>query len=92
MQIFRIDGTVHGGPRRDYTTFGREETKGLLYNSTCAPVACPSHSTGTDVATGCSCDAGYSGSITASSTSPFYTGSCDAASLISPTFTSSFAR
>jgi len=42
----------------------------------CSAVACPSNSAGVNVPTGCSCSTGYSGTITASTNSPYYTGSC----------------
>ncbi|CAE7641493.1 TNC, partial [Symbiodinium necroappetens] len=38
-------------------------------------VECPAHSTGT-VPRGCKCHAGYSGTISATSAAPFYSGSC----------------
>ena len=42
-----------------------------------AAAACPADSTGTDdVPTGCTCDAGFSGTIAATSSSPFFSGSC----------------
>jgi hypothetical protein len=46
------------------------------HTGSCAAVACPANSAGINVAAGCTCNAGYSGNITASTTSPFYTGSC----------------
>ena len=42
----------------------------------CVAVACPDGSTGTNVASGCTCDAGSTGIIAASSSTPYYTGSC----------------
>ncbi len=40
-------------------------------------VSCPPNSTGTNVSTGCSCNAGFSGNITATTIAPaYYTGSC----------------
>ncbi|CAJ1443825.1 unnamed protein product, partial [Effrenium voratum] len=49
-----------------------------LSGTKCEAVACPADSTGTNVGSGCTCSAGYSGTITASDSSPFYTGSCSA--------------
>ena len=40
--------------------------------------SCPSDSTGTNVGSGCSCDAGFDGTITATDSSPFFSGSCSA--------------
>ena len=42
----------------------------------CAAVNCPSLSTGTDVASGCTCDAGYSGAVTATDSAPYYSSTC----------------
>ncbi|CAJ1379259.1 unnamed protein product, partial [Effrenium voratum] len=53
-------------------------TIGSSVASCCSQVSCPSGSTGTNVVSGCTCKAGYSGAITASSTSPYYTGTCKA--------------
>ena len=40
-------------------------------------ITCPSNSAGTDVATGdCTCNAGFSGTIVATTTAPYYSGSC----------------
>eukprot|EP00435_Cladocopium_sp_Y103_P053127 s189_g16.t4 len=78
MQIFRNDGTLHPGPRTDFSTFGREETTGRFYTGSCTAVKCPDHSSGTDLPTGCSCNAGYSGGITATTASPFFSGECKA--------------
>ncbi|MEC8025980.1 MAG: hypothetical protein VX223_18755, partial [Myxococcota bacterium] len=44
----------------------------------CDPVACPVNSTGTDVVSGCTCNAGTTGMITPSTTAPYYTGTCAA--------------
>ncbi|CAE7474225.1 unnamed protein product [Symbiodinium natans] len=49
-----------------------------LKDKTCKAVACPANSAGTNVGAGCSCNAGYSGTIAAASSSPFYSGSCSA--------------
>ena len=38
--------------------------------------SCPAFSAGLNLATGCTCLPGYSGTISATSTSPFFTGSC----------------
>ena len=44
-----------------------------------AAVACPQYSTGTDVPTcDCYCDAGYSGSVSATKTDPFLDSTCTA--------------
>ena len=42
--------------------------------------SCPANSHGTNVASGCTCNAGYSGSITATTSSPYYSGTCTAVS------------
>ena len=42
----------------------------------CIAVTCPANSDGDDVPAGCMCNAGYSGSVTASTDAPFYEGSC----------------
>ena len=39
-------------------------------------VLCPEFSSGTDVSSGCSCNAGYSGSVTPTTVSPFYESTC----------------
>eukprot|EP00931_Biecheleriopsis_adriatica_P032702 TRINITY_DN19048_c0_g1_i8.p1 TRINITY_DN19048_c0_g1~~TRINITY_DN19048_c0_g1_i8.p1 ORF type:complete len:2058 (-),score=330.35 TRINITY_DN19048_c0_g1_i8:145-6318(-) len=44
----------------------------------CPSVPCPSDSSGTSVLWGCTCDAGFSGTIGRSAVSPYYTGSCSA--------------
>jgi len=38
--------------------------------------ACPENSTGANVTSGCSCDAGFEGAITSSASEPYYTGAC----------------
>lgn len=49
----------------------------VLKTYTCFPVPCPEHSTGRHgVPSGCSCDPGHSGTITASSTGQFFEGVC----------------
>ena len=49
-------------------------------------MSCPPNSTGTNVSTGCSCLAGFSGNVTATTIAPaYYTGSC---TLCSERFTS----
>ncbi|CAE7773024.1 MEGF11 [Symbiodinium sp. CCMP2456] len=53
-------------------------TIGSSVDGCCTPAACPAGSTGTDVPSGCTCSAGYTGSIAVSGKSPFYTGSCAA--------------
>jgi len=45
-------------------------------NNICIEVSCPVNSTGTSISSGCSCDSGYSGTIVATSSSPYYSGSC----------------
>eukprot|EP00931_Biecheleriopsis_adriatica_P035279 TRINITY_DN20309_c0_g1_i4.p1 TRINITY_DN20309_c0_g1~~TRINITY_DN20309_c0_g1_i4.p1 ORF type:complete len:2705 (-),score=392.19 TRINITY_DN20309_c0_g1_i4:60-8174(-) len=45
----------------------------------CDAIACPANSTGTDVASGCFCDAGFTGEIDTSTSEPYYSGSCDRA-------------
>jgi hypothetical protein len=45
-------------------------------SSGCTAVACPTHSTGRSVPEGCVCEAGYSGSVSSSSISPFYFSTC----------------
>ena len=39
-------------------------------------VSCPDNSDGVSVAAGCTCDDGYSGSVSASTVSPFFTSTC----------------
>eukprot|EP01051_Picozoa_sp_SAG22_P003492 SAG22_NODE_171_length_16646_cov_6.580528_8_plen_731_part_00 len=47
----------------------------------CAPtVSCPPDSTGANVSSGCTCDAGSNGTIIATGSSPYYSGSCAAVS------------
>ena len=45
-------------------------------NSLCDVVACPPNSTGSNLATGCNCSDGYAGSITATTSPPYYAGQC----------------
>jgi len=45
-------------------------------DTVCDAVSCPANSTGMDVATGCSCDAGYAGDLSPSTAAPYYAGSC----------------
>jgi hypothetical protein len=47
-------------------------------DTSCDDVACPADSEGSNVASGCVCDPGHYGTITASTTSPYYTGACTA--------------
>lgn len=49
---------------------------GLWNGSTCVAAPCPSNSYGVDVAAGCTCNSGYSGSVTVISTAPFYVSTC----------------
>merc|ERR1719223_1120620 len=53
---------------------------GTLTAASCTAEACPAHSLGDDVPAGCTCNAGYNGTITASTTSPYYSGDCQAVS------------
>ena len=39
-------------------------------------VSCPDNSDGDSVVAGCMCNAGYSGSVTVSTVSPFFSSSC----------------
>ena len=39
-------------------------------------ISCPANSAGTNVASGCTCKTGYTGTISASLIFPYYTGSC----------------
>ena len=55
-----------------------------ITNGSICSVACPANSSGINVPAGCSCNDGYSGIITMSSTSPYYSGSCSAACNWSP--------
>ena len=41
-----------------------------------AAISCPANSAGANVASGCTCKTGYTGTISVSSTFPYYTGSC----------------
>jgi len=42
----------------------------------CNAVSCPSNSTGSSVPSGCTCNAGYNGTIIAATEFPFYSGNC----------------
>lgn len=53
-------------------------TVGSSSDSCCTPVSCPTGSSGEGVPSGCTCNAGFTGSITKSSEAPFFEGSCDA--------------
>jgi len=55
-------------------------TTGSSTDSCCTPVACPAGSSGLNVHSGCTCDAGYTGSIAKSLEAPYFTGSCEAVS------------
>ncbi|CAE8644000.1 unnamed protein product [Polarella glacialis] len=61
------------------------------YAGGCLAVACPPHSSGADVGSGCSCNSGFLGSIQATSSSPFYDGSCVATTTSTHTVTSTTA-
>ena len=56
-----------------------------ITNGSICSVACPANSSGINVPAGCSCNAGYSGIITMSSTGPYYSGSCSANPTPAPT-------
>ena len=43
---------------------------------TTTAVSCPTNSNGTDVPSGCTCNAGYNGVVTATTTAPYYTSTC----------------
>ena len=43
---------------------------------TTVDVSCPANSTGSNILTGCVCNAGYNGTITGTTSSPFFSGSC----------------
>merc|ERR1711871_1791509 len=58
-----------------------QKTADLLLETEPSTVRCPSHSSpvrynGASEYNGCECNAGFSGSITATSTPPFYRGTC----------------
>lgn len=55
---------------------GKVRTNCALGPGTCEEVTCPAHSTG-NVSTTCQCLPGYAGNITATTTAPYYNGSCD---------------
>jgi len=52
---------------------GDDSTAG---DTTCTAVECPVNSNGNDVSDGCTCDPGFSGGVTATSTDLFYTSTC----------------
>ena len=56
-----------------------------ITNGNICLVACPANSNGLNVPSGCSCDSGFSGIITMSSTSPYYSGSCSVNHTPAPT-------
>ena len=58
----------------------------MLWVSAIEPVACPDFSTGADVVSGCSCDAGLSGVVVATSVSPYYESSCSGTMTLFPVF------
>jgi len=45
-------------------------------------VSCPANSNGISVTAGCSCNAGYSGIVSATTTAPFYTSTCTACTAV----------
>eukprot|EP00913_Durusdinium_trenchii_P017855 g16779.t1 len=49
-----------------------------LVGTSCEAVPCPADSTGSSVGSGCSCNAGFSGTIEPTGDSPFFKGSCSA--------------
>ena len=62
----------------------------LGYTGACVAVLCPAFSHGSSVADGCTCNAGYIGTIKTASTSPYFDGSCSAAPCPIYTNTSQF--
>eukprot|EP00941_MAST-03F_sp_MAST-3F-sp1_P002639 g2639.t1 len=48
-------------------------------SNACTPAICPANSSRKDNAKICTCDNGFSGAVTATRSSPYYTGSCNAA-------------
>eukprot|EP01052_Picozoa_sp_SAG31_P006782 SAG31_NODE_316_length_17841_cov_33.716154_2_plen_607_part_00 len=50
---------------------------GGFIGGSCAPIDCPANSNGENVGLGCTCNDGFSGAIFATSTAPFFTGSCE---------------
>ena len=60
MATFEVDGKLSSVP-----TISRGSA-----------VSCPANSSGTSVALGCTCNDGYSGTIVATTTAPFFSGSC----------------
>ena len=52
------------------------QSSGSFTVVTCSAVACPLYSSGVDISSGCACNAGYSGTISGTSSTPFYSGSC----------------
>jgi len=66
-------------------------------SGSCTAINCPVNSSGTNVPTGCTCDAGFSGTIVATQSSPYYSGSCTVSSstttiitTVAPTITTAF--
>jgi len=45
-------------------------------DTACDNTPCPANSTGANVAAGCTCNAGFTGTITATTTAPYYSGGC----------------
>lgn len=72
-----FSGGISGsGKSPYYAGLGDLTSSEAAWSRSCVSVDCPAHSEGANVPTGCSCEAGYSGSIKATESSPFYSGMC----------------
>ena len=67
-----------------WESYGRPVDPPSLYAAQKGERACPAHSTGANLFVGCTCDTGYTGTIVATATSPYYSGSCSADSGTTP--------
>jgi hypothetical protein len=65
--------TVTCTPSGNFTIFIDGEISGTL---SCNAVSCPESSAGSDVPSGCTCNPGYSGSVSAEIFSPYYHSTC----------------
>ena len=66
-----------------YKSSGNASTSALSFNTTtgtyttaCQPVLCPENSVGVTIPTGCSCNRGYNGNLTAIQLAPFFASGC----------------
>eukprot|EP00913_Durusdinium_trenchii_P007648 g7185.t1 len=66
-------GREHGG----CIIFSSASEAAPYYTGSCVAEACPENSEGLDLGSGCSCKAGYSGTISPTQVPPFYCGKCE---------------